>query len=370
MRAMTYIRYMGLGAMIVGLSLAGVAQEAPQKIPATHTPSAAKTNSDCSDAVWNSAEFQKEMAQMQRRIRERLQDVQARVRQYEAEVAREMSEKGIKPEELASLEARARSSAQRAQQLFAQAPGLIESDEDTGWLGVEMAEVTAEKAKSLNLKSDHGVLVTEVLPDGPAAKAGLQTNDVILEYDDHEVEGTVQFRRLVRETPPRRSVPVTVLRAGQEEKMTIQVGNRVKGLEGEWREATPLTLNVPAQAFNFKMEMPELFMGMTPTLGIEAEDVNGQLGAYFHVPGDDGVLIRSVSAGTPAARAGLKAGDVITRVNGITVTTLAELRSQLRQNREEKTVKLMLMRQGSPVSVTVTLESPETQPAKTRSAAL
>lgn len=370
MRGLTYMKYMGLGAMIMGLSLAGMAQEAPQKnAPAKQAPGMTKTNSDCSVGVWDSAELQKEMAQMQSRIQESLRDVQARARQYEAEVAREMDENGIKREEWANLAAKARSSAQQAQQLFAQTPGLA-ADEDTGWLGVEMTEVTEEKAKNLNLKSDHGVLVTEVLPDGPAAKAGLQTNDVVLEYDGREVEGTVQFRRLVRETPPGRSVGLTVLRAGHEEKLTIQVGNRAGNIESEWREEAPLTLNVPSQAFNFKMEMPELFMGMTPTLGIEAEDVTGQLGAYFHVPGDDGVLIRSVSAGTPAAKAGLKAGDVITRVDGVAVTTLAELRAQLRQKREEKTVKLMVMRQGSPVSVAVTLETPEPWPVKTRSAAL
>lgn len=370
MRGLTYMKYMGLGAMIMGLSLVGVAQETPQQTaPAKQAPSTTKTNPDCSDGTWDSAAFQKEMAQMQRRIQESLRDVQARARQYEAEVATEMNENGMTPEELASLAARARNSAQQAQQLFSQAPGLLQGDEDTGWLGVEMTEVTAETAKNLSLKSDHGVLVTEVLPNGPSAKAGLQTNDVIVEYDGHEVEGTVQFRRLVRETPPGRSVAITVLRAGHEEKLTIQVGHRARNLESEY-EGTPLTLNVPPQAFNFKMEMPELFMGMTPTLGIEAEDVTGQLGAYFRVPGDDGVLIRSVSAGTPAAKAGLKAGDVITRVDGITVTTLAELRVQLREKREEKTVKLMLMRQGSPVSVTVTLESPEQQPVRTRSAAL
>lgn len=370
MRGLTYMKYMGLGVMIMGLSLAGVAQETPQQTaPAKQAPSTTKTNPDCSDGTWDSAAFQKEMAQMQRRIQESLRDVQARARQYEAEVATEMNENGMTPEELASLATRARNSAKQAQQLFAQAPGLLQGDEDTGWLGVEMAEVTAETAKNLNLKSDHGVLVTEVLPDGPSAKAGLQANDVILEYDGHEVEGTVQFRRLVRETPPGRSVAIAVVRAGHEEKLTIQVGNRARSLESEY-EGTPLTLNVPSQAFNFKMEMPELFMGMTPTLGIEAEDVTGQLGAYFRVPGDDGVLIRSVSAGTPAAKAGLKAGDVITRVDGITVTTLAELRAQLREKREEKTVKLMVMRQGSPVSVSVTLESPEPQPARTRSAAL
>ncbi|MGB6876848.1 MAG: PDZ domain-containing protein [Candidatus Acidiferrales bacterium] len=365
MRALTYLKYMSLGTMAVALTAAGVRS---QDLPTTQTPGTTQANDNCSNSLFDAAALQKEMAQMQSRMRESLRDVQTRAQQYEAEVAREMTENGMKPEELASLAERARSASQQAQQLFAQAPGLLDSDEDTGWLGLEMTEVTTEKAKDLNLTPAHGVLVSEVLPDGPAAKAGLQSNDVILEYEGHEVEGTVQFRRLVRETPPGRSVGMAVLRAGHEEKLTIQVGNRARNIESDWRERTPLV--APPQSFNFKMEMPELFMGMTPVLGIEGEDVNGQLGKYFRVPGDEGVLVREVSTGTPAAKAGLKAGDVITRIDGLTVTTLAELRARLREKREEKSVSLMVMRQGSPVTITVTLESPAPQPAKTRSAEL
>jgi serine protease Do len=362
MRVGTYLKYTVLGAMVMGLTVAGIAQERP----ATQAPGGSP-DENCS-SWFDSAALQQELQEMQSRIREGLQDVQARARQYEAEVAREMTENGMNREEVANLAATARNSAQQAQQLFSQAPGLLESDEDTGYLGLEMTEVTAQKAKDLNLSPARGVLVTDVVADGPAAKAGLQNNDVILQYDNHDVEGTVQFRRLVRETPPGRSVAMTVLRAGHEQKLTIQVGTRGRNLGSEWKEGAALV--VPPQAFNFKMEMPEIFMGMTPVLGIEAEDVTGQLGAYFKVPGDDGVLIRSVSAGTPAAKAGLKAGDVITRVDGLTVTTLNEMRARLREKRDEKTVSLMVMRQGASMSVTVTLETPEQEPARTRSAAL
>ncbi|MGC2089881.1 MAG: PDZ domain-containing protein [Candidatus Acidiferrales bacterium] len=361
MRAVTYMKYMSLGTMAVALTAVGARS---QNLPTTQTPSAAQANDNCSNSLFDAVALQKEMAQS--RLKESLQDVQARAQEYQAEVAREMTENGMKSEELAGLAAR--SAAQQAQQLFAQAPGLLDGDADTGWLGLEMAEITTDKAKDLKLTPARGVLVSEVLPDGPAAKAGLQSDDVILQYDGHEVEGTVQFRRLVRETPPGRSVGMTVLRAGKEEKLTIQVGNRARNIESQWHEGMPLT--VPPQSFNFKMEMPELFMGMTPVLGIEGEDINGQLGKYFRVPGDEGVLVREVSSGTPAAKAGLKAGDVITRVDGLTVTTLAELRARLREKREEKSVSLVVMRGGSPLTVTVTLEPPETEPARTRSAVL
>ena len=356
----TYLRYMGVGAMAVALSVAAVRAQDHSNTQTQNN----NANENCSNSLFDAAALEKEMTQMQSRMRESLREVQSQARQYEAEVAKQMTENGINREELASL---ARNASRQAQELFAQGPAL-ESEEGTGWLGLEMAEITTEKANELKLASPRGVLVSEVLANGPAAKAGLQVNDVILEYDGHEVEGTVQFRRLVRETPPGRNVAVTVLRAGHEEKLTIQVGTRARNIESEWNEGTPLV--IPPQAFNFKMEMPEIFMGMTPTLGIEGEDINGQLGAYFKVPGDEGVLIRSVSSGTPAAKAGLRAGDVITRVDGLTVTSLQELRARLREKHEEKTVSVMVMRQGAALSVTVTLESPEQQPARTRSAAL
>jgi serine protease Do len=359
MRPLTYLRYMGVGAMAVALSVAARAQD-----HSTTQTQNDQANENCNNSLFDATALEQEMAQMQSRMRESLREVQSQARQYEAEVARKMTEDGINREELAGL---ARNASRQAQELFAQGPGF-DSDDGTGWLGLEMSEITTEKANELKLAPPRGVLVSEVLPDGPAAKAGLQANDVILRYDGHEVEGTVQFRRLVRETPPGRNVALMVLRAGHEEKLAIQVGNRATNIESEWHEGTAVV--GPPQAFHFKMEMPEMFMGMTPTLGIEGEDINGQLGAYFKVPGDEAVLIRSVSSGTPAAKAGLKAGDVITRVDGVTVRSLQELRARLREKRDEKTVSVMVMRQGSPLSVTVTLESPEPQPTRTRSATL
>lgn len=187
---------------------------------------------------------------------------------------------------------------------------------------------------------------------------------MIVQYDGARVEGTVQFRRLVRETPPGRNVSVTVMRNGQETKVSIQVGNRTDNVETQLREV------LPQRMLNFHFEMPEMFPAMTPVLGIEAEDVNGQLGEYFHVPGDSGVLIRSVSPGTAAAKAGLEAGDVITRVDSAAVKSVGELRDQLREKRDQKSVSLTIMRQGSEKSVTVPIEPPAAHPAATRSAAL
>ncbi|HEV2289081.1 MAG TPA: PDZ domain-containing protein [Candidatus Acidoferrales bacterium] len=314
--------------------------------------------------------MQRDLQDLQGKLKIKSKDLEDMVQHLQSEVAAKMAENGMNREELEALTARleanesgiaqqARTSAEQAQQLFA-----LNSAEDTGWLGIEIGEVSADQAKEFKLPEATGVLVSQVLPNGPAAKAGLQPNDVILQYEGTKVEGTVQFRRLVRETPPGRAVGVTVMRDGREAKLSIQVGNLSDNAETRLREV------LPPRMLNFHFEMPEMFPGMTPVLGIEAEDVNGQLGNYFRVPGDSGVLIRSVTPGTPAAKAGLEAGDVITHVDDAPVKTVSDLRDQLRKKRDQKNVSLKIVRQGAEKSVTVSIEPPTVRPAATRSAAL
>ena len=87
--------------------------------------------------------------------------------------------------------------------------------EEGSWLGVKMQEVTAENVKELKLPAERGVLVREVVPESPAAKAGLKANDVITELDGQRVEGTAQFHRMIHETPAGRTVHLMVWRDGK-----------------------------------------------------------------------------------------------------------------------------------------------------------
>lgn len=250
------------------------------------------------------------------------------------------------------LAARSQDEAQQAKQLFAQTPGVLDLTDDTGWLGVEIGEVTADEAKEMKLPETRGVVVSDVVDDSPAAKAGLKAKDVIMEYDGTPVEGTVQFRRLVRETPPGRTVNLEVIRDGRQMKLSVQVGDSARNMESRLR------VIMPSRPFNFNFTMPEFMPGRTPILGIEAEDLSGQLGDFFHVPGGEGVLIREVNADTSAAKAGLKAGDVITKVDGNAVKTLGELRDNLREKRDQKSVTLTIIRDGAEKSVSVAIEPP------------
>ena len=273
----------------------------------------------------------------------------------------------------AELEAKAEEMAARAQELTSRlqddqdnaARVFVSPDEGSGWLGVEIGEVTPENAKDFKLSATRGVVIQDVEPDSPAAKAGLKEHDVVLQYDGQTVEGTVQFRRLVRETPAGRTVPLVISRDGASQNISVELADRSsyyeKKMQGTMRDfGRPFALATPN--FDFNISSPEIFSMMdmrTPLLGISAEDLTGQLGSYFGAPNNSGVLIREVRSGTPADKAGLKAGDVIIKVDGKPVTALSELRDQLRDKGDGKTVNLGVLRKGSEMNVPVTIEKPK-----------
>lgn len=269
------------------------------------------------------------------------------------------------------MEARAGEMADRAREIASEVSDrlqqggavLFSQDNDAGWLGVEIDEVTPDRAKELKLPAVRGVVVQQVEADSPAAKAGLKQNDVILQYDGHGVEGTVQFRRLVRETPPGRAVNVEVSRNGATQTLSVQITDRNAYYEKRMRGVMPeFGKSFSFQVPNFEMNMPgaRTFMWMSggPVLGIEAEDLSGQLGAYFGAPNNTGVLVRSVNADSPGARAGLKAGDVIVKLDEASVKSVSGLRDDLREKRDQKSITLGVLRRGSEVNLTVQLEHP------------
>lgn len=375
MRATTYIKQGAFAVVSLGV-LAAVAYAQSAQTPSVVSPPAQASASGSLSQAVDQAQWQRDIKRLQADMAAQAREIQRNARELQSEVAKEMVENGLTNRaelnrltarlhaQQAGIEADAQAVAAQGQQLFAQTQGLLDAGDDAGWLGIEIAEVTPERAKELKLPRTEGVIVSDVLPDSPSAKAGLEAKDVILEYDGQAVEGTVQFRRLVRETPPGRSVPVEVARNGHDEKLTVQVGSSARSMETRLREV------LPPRNFNFKFSMPELFPSMTPVLGVQAEDISGQLGTYFHVPEGAGVLIREVSPNSAAAKAGLKAGDVITHVDGAAVKTVDDLRKHLRDQREQKSVSLTIIRQGSEMKVPVTIEVPAEHSITTRSAVL
>lgn len=288
---------------------------------------------------------------------QRLQSLSAQLRSNQGQFEASASELADRAADLAEM------AQEKTKEMLGQDPDVLvmSSDDGSGWLGVEISEVTAEKAKDLKLTAVRGVIVRDVEPDSPAAKAGLKENDIITEYDGQIVEGTVQFRRLVRETPAGRTVTLAVSRNGNTQNISVDLGDRSaffeKKMKGKMRDFdNAYAFSMPNPDFSFSIPSMD---GRGPMLGIDAEDVSGQLGSYFGAPDGTGILIREVRPGMAAEKAGLKAGDVIVKVDGKPVRTLAELRAQLRDKGEQKSVSLGILRKGAELNVAVTIERPQ-----------
>ena len=258
---------------------------------------------------------------------------------------------------------------------------LISTDEEGGpsFLGIEAREVTPENVKQFKLQAERGVVVGRVALDSPASKAGLKETDVITEVDGQKVEGATQFRRMIREIPAGRTVQLTVWRDGRAQTLSAKLDqaeelHRVLSgtVPGSFAFRTP-DVEVPEMPEVHDMpEMPAIPEGafdvgdlvipsLHPRLGIDAEDIGGQLGNFFGAPDGEGVLVRSVSAGSAAEKGGLKAGDVITKFDGERIRSLGELREKLAAKND--TATLTVTRNKSEMTLSVALPA---APAKVR----
>lgn len=234
------------------------------------------------------------------------------------------------------------------------------------FLGVGVRDMTAERAKELKLGEEAGVEITRVDADSPAAKAGLKETDTVLEYNGQRVEGIEQFVRLVRETPAGRNVKLKISRGGSQQMVTATIAER--------RGADRAKIEVEMDRVREKLRnMPEIRMPDMPNaiigwrsgmIGIEGEGLSEQLAAFFGVK--EGVLVRSVAKDMPAEKAGIKAGDVITKVDGTTVKSARDITSGIRNAKSKMPVKVTLVRNKAEMNLDVTVDTQEASPARRR----
>ena len=221
----------------------------------------------------------------------------------------------------------------------------------SSFLGVGVAEIDTERAKELQLKEERGVEVKNVADDSPAGKGGVKVGDVVLEYNGQRVEGSEQFVRLVRETPVGRQVKLLISRNGSTQTLTATIGSRSPA------EFFPKELDrMFGQLKGLEMpDMPRARMTMqSRALGAETESLGSQLAEYFGVK--EGVLVRSVMRGSAAEKAGLKAGDVITKVGDRKVTSPNDIANAVRTS-TSTTFPLTIVRSQKELTVSVTIEA-------------
>ena len=213
--------------------------------------------------------------------------------------------------------------------------------EDSGtsaYLGVDISEVTPERVGPLKLKEEQGVEVLMVDQDSPAGKAGLKEHDVILTLNGVEVESGAQLRRMIHETPAGRTVTLQISRDGQAQTIKAQLADRQTALA--WKSddrhsvfAVPPIPPIPPIPNFAEMEMPNIVVvHSSMRSGLMVENLTPQLGEFFGAKGGKGILVRSVETGSAAAKAGLRAGDVIVKINNETVADISDFSHALRSH--------------------------------------
>jgi predicted metalloprotease with PDZ domain len=234
-------------------------------------------------------------------------------------------------------------------------------------LGVVLDEVTAQKAQDLKLPAVAGALVTEVQKGSAADKAGLQAGDVITDFDGIHVRSSAELRRLIRETPSGRTVEIKVFREGRRHTLSakLEASKNQFWWKPPGQQYYPQIIPPPGE-HNLPQIIPPA-MGRRVTLGIEGDDLTPQLAKYFGVEQGAGVLVSEVTLGGAADKAGVKAGDVITQVDGKPVRGVEELRRALNENftGETRKVSLTVVRDHHERTMTAELTRPRIEQDRT-----
>src|SRR5689334_8884986 len=246
-----------------------------------------------------------------------------------------------------------------------------------GFLGVYGEDITRDNMGKYHLNEPRGVGITQVMNESPAQKAGLRNNDVILRLDGENVTSVRKLNRLVSEIAPDHVVKITISRNGAEQEVTATMGKRnnlnaARDLFGgkqpkvwTWEgprnfpnmEKIPNMNNFP-NMYKFT-DLPDnggdlaIIMGNSRRIGVSTMELSKQLADYFGIANGHGVLVTSVSDDGPAAKSGVKAGDVITAVDGEAVDSPGDI-ARLINRKKDGDVTLTVIRNKSQQTIRVT----------------
>ena len=243
------------------------------------------------------------------------------------------------------------------------------SSEDFGggaYLGVDTRDITPDRLSELKLKEEHGVEVTMVDQDAPAGKAGLKERDVILNLNGSQVESVEQLRRMIHEIPPGRVVTLGISRDGQAMTLKAQLADRKKTFAMAPGKAFAFSMpgipSIPAvPAMPLLPAMPEMDAPVSIVVvhsstrsGLMVENLTPQLGDFFGAKDGRGVLVRSVEKGSRAEKAGFRAGDVIVKVNGESISDSGDFTHAMHV-RKSSSVNVSIIREKREQNLTLPL---------------
>ncbi len=228
---------------------------------------------------------------------------------------------------------------------------LLLSNSSQGYLGVGLRDVDNERAGALKLKDPHGAEITSLDKDAPAFKSGLRVHDVVVQMNGQRVEGIEQFRRMLHEIPPGRTITLVAMRDGQQQNFSVQLADRTQlatqiivDLETDppavSADEPPQTIVLPSgsrsSGFFGSLSRNRYYVG------VDIQPLPTGLADYFGAR--NGVLVGNVFSNSPASAAGLKAADVIQKVNGQPIVTLSDWEKAIHANRGKR-VQVTIIRE-------------------------
>ncbi len=206
-----------------------------------------------------------------------------------------------------------------------------------GWLGVGIQGMDANLARSFKLDRARGALVSEVNPNGPARKAGIQPGDVIVGFDGRNINRATDLPVLVGMTPAGSTVEVEVLRGGKEKRLLVTIAELAPERSRPVAEAEPLA---PASGGKLGVAVSQLAAEERRALGLD----------------HNGIRIEAVVPGSPASRAGLQQGDVLLSFNNIEIDDPQDLREAARKAPVAEPLAVLILREDRPLYLSVQLD--------------
>ena len=235
---------------------------------------------------------------------------------------------------------------------------VVEGDDDGGgWLGIGIQELDSKLRDKLDLGSDiEGILITEVYDDSPAEDAGLEKHDIVVSIGGEKGKDLSHFVKLVSSKDPGTEVEIQIYRDGRMKTVSATLGERedtfiwtglegLKGLKG--LEGLKALEHIVIPEFDIGMSS----WGRRGRLGVYIEDVSGDLAEYFEIPGGEGVLVEGVVEDSPAEAAGIRAGDIIYKIDGKSLCCTEELVEAIAKMETDKQTPIVLIRKGEEVTV-------------------
>jgi serine protease Do len=229
---------------------------------------------------------------------------------------------------------------------------LLLSNGSQGYLGVGLRDVDSERAAALKLKDPHGAEITSIDKDAPAFKSGLRIHDVVIQMNGQHVEGIEQFRRMLHEIPPGRTITLAAYREGQQQNFSVQLADRtqlaakvIDDLETDPPSAVNAEEPPPTIVLPSGSHSSGFFGNLTRNryyVGVDIQPLPTGLADYFGAR--SGVLVGNVFSNSPASVAGLKAADVIQKVNGQPIVTLSDWEKAIHANRGKR-VQVTIIRE-------------------------